>query len=123
MTFYNKNGNPIAYTDDHVHIYLFSGKPAAYLDEDTVYGFNGKHIGWFENGWIRDLNGACVFFTESSTDSGLVKPVKHICPVKCVKHVLPVKCVKQIKRVRSINQLNWSIHSDESFFINNIRVH
>lgn len=27
LTFYNRYGKPIAYTDDGEHIYLFSGKP------------------------------------------------------------------------------------------------
>ena len=50
MTFYNKNGKPIAYTEDNEHIYLFTGQPVAYFYGDAVYGFNGHHIGWFENG-------------------------------------------------------------------------
>ena len=116
MTFYDYNGEPIAYSEDNIHIYLFTGEPVAYFDRDTVYGFNGKQFGWYYNGWIRDLNGYCVFFTENSTGSGPVKPVKHICPVKCVKHVKPVKSVKEVRRVRPVNCLNWSPLSGIAFF-------
>lgn len=38
--------------DDELTIYLWGGKPVAYLERDTgnefhVYGFSGKHLGWF----------------------------------------------------------------------------
>ena len=57
MTFYDSHGKAIAYLhDDGIHIYLFNGRPVAYLYGDAVYGFNGHQFGWFEDGWIRDLN-------------------------------------------------------------------
>jgi len=60
MTFYDSHGKAIAYLhDDGIHIYLFNGRPVAYLYGDAVYGFNGHQFGWFEDGWIRDLNGCC----------------------------------------------------------------
>ena len=67
MTLYDRNGTPAAYIDsDGEHIYLFDGKPAAYLNEDAVYGFGGTQYGWFEKGWIRDLDGYCVMFTDEA---------------------------------------------------------
>ena len=57
-TFYDSNGRHVAYTEDDVHIYLFSGEPVAYLDNGSVYSFSGRHLGWFENGCIRDNNGS-----------------------------------------------------------------
>ena len=116
MTFYDYTGEPIAYSEDNIHIYLYTGEPVAYFDRDAVYGFNGKQFGWFNNGWIRDLNGNCVFFTENATGYGPVKPVKHICPVKGVKHVKPVKCVQAVLRVRPVSCLNWSSLSGIAFF-------
>ena len=117
MTFYNSNGKPIAYlADDEVHIFLFNGKPVAYLYDEAVYGFNGHHLGWFEDGWIRDLRGKCAFFTEEANGSGPVKPVKGVKPVKSVKKVKPVKSVKQTKRTKAVNSLSWSELSNEQFF-------
>ena len=57
IDFYDHDGQPIAYTQDRVHIYTFSGDPVAYLDGDSVYSFSGKHLGWFVDGWIRDNYG------------------------------------------------------------------
>lgn len=115
MTFYNKNGKPVAYTEDNENIYLFTGQPVAYFYGDAVYGFNGHHIGWFENGWIRDLYGSCVFFSEHASD-GPIRPVRQVQPIKCVKHVKPVKCVKYVKRVKCVNRIAWSNLSDYGFF-------
>lgn len=119
MTFYDLYGKPIAYLDDDMEtIYLFKGQPVAYLPGDgTVYGFNGNHIGWLDNGWIRDLAGYCVFFTEDARGSGPIKPVKKITPVKSVQHAKPVKHVKRVKSAKSANKLSWSKLSGEIFFL------
>lgn len=116
LTFYNRYGKPIAYTDDGEYIYLFSGKPVAYFDDESVYGFNGKHLGRFIDGWIRDNNGHCVFFTEESYGSGPVKPIRQVKPVKSVKSVKPVKSVKQVRPVKPVISLSWSPLSSELFF-------
>lgn len=116
MVFYDNHGGPAAYTEDGEHIYLFTGEPVAYLDRDAVYGYNGRQFGWFDNGWIRDLNGDCVFFSENATGSGPMKPIKHICPIKCIKHIKPIKCIKEIRRVRTVNHLGWSKLSGFEFF-------
>jgi len=115
LDFYNKSGKPIAYTSDGEYLYLFNGKPVAFLSGNAVYSFSGKHIGWFEDGWIRDKNGKCVFFT-SEASGGPVKPVKNVKPVKGVKHVKPVKGVKQVKSVKAVKSLSWSSFSGEQFF-------
>lgn len=116
MTFYNQYGEPIAYTENNEDIYLFNGQPVAYIFENTIYGFNGHQFGWFENGWIRDLNGFCVFFTEFASGFAPVKPVKHVKPVKQVKHVKPMKHVKHIRQVKPVSKSSWSILSENSFF-------
>lgn len=116
MTLYDRSGTPTAYSEDGEHIYLFNGQPVAYFYENTVYGYNGHQFGWFENGWVRDLQGKCVFFSENATGSGPVKPVKKVTPVKSVKRIKPVKHVKQVRKVRPVSSLNWSPLSGTLFF-------
>lgn len=69
VALYDASGEAVAYVDadDEMTVYLWSGKPVAYLELDTgssfhVYGFNGKHLGWFVDGILRDHDGdaACV---------------------------------------------------------------
>lgn len=37
IVFHNKNGRPVAYTQDRVAIYLYTGEPVAYLHQDALY--------------------------------------------------------------------------------------
>ncbi len=75
ITLFDKKGEPIAYIDekDDFTIYLWDGTPVAYLlqkgkssnlkkDNFSVYGFNGKHLGWLVEGIIRDLEGNATGF-------------------------------------------------------------
>lgn len=64
ISLFDSSGQPIAYVAEELTIYLWSGKPVAYLHQESgklhVYGFNGKHLGWFLNGIIRDHDGNAV---------------------------------------------------------------
>ncbi len=115
LTFYNFEGRPVAYTEDGMHIYLFSGDPVAYLYDMSIYSFSGKHLGWFKNGWIRDNYGQCVFFTEIAT-GGPIKPVKMIKLVKNIKQIKPIKSTKEMRPMRPMDSLSWSELSEEQFF-------
>lgn len=116
MTFYSSTGRAIAYCEDGEHIFLYSGEPVAYLYDGAIYGYNGNVYGWFEKGWIRDLNGSCAFFTEDADGSGPIKPIKSILPIKGIKGIKPIKGIKQIRPIKSINQIGWSNLSGEQFF-------
>lgn len=70
ISLFNGQGQAVAYidVDDDLTIYLWGGKPVAYLvssrrnDGFDVYGFNGKHLGWFVDGvvWNHDGDAACA---------------------------------------------------------------
>ena len=64
ISLYDNDGDAVAYiaVDDDLTIYLWGGKPVAYLDGENVYGFNGKHLGWFLDGVVIDHEGhaSCV---------------------------------------------------------------
>lgn len=115
MTFYDTNGKPIAYSKDGKHIYLFTGEPVAYFFRDTVYSFDGRHLGWFENGWIRDLQGRCVFFTEYA--KGItIKPIKKFKPSKRIRKLRPLKSPRERKKMKPIKKMSWSNLSGPHFF-------
>ena len=116
MTLYDRNGRPPAYSEDDEHIYLFTGQPVAYFHENAVYGFNGHQFGWFENGWVRDLNGKCVFFSENSCGSGPAKPAKYAKPAKSAKYAKPAKCARYAKYAKAASAVSWSELSGIQFF-------
>ena len=114
-TFYDKTGSAIAYTynDD---IYLFDGTPVAYIYNNSyIYTIRGKHIGFFTDGWIIDLNGNYAFFTDNAY-SGMVKPSKKVVPCKSVRKNMPIKYTREIARIKPVIRYNWSTDSGRSFF-------
>ncbi|EON70472.1 4-fold beta flower protein [Lysinibacillus sphaericus] len=115
LVFYNSSGVPIAYCEDEENIYLYNGKPAAYFYNDSIYSFKGKHLGRFNNGWFRDNNGYCVFFTENAS-GGPFKPMKSMTPIKSMKSMKPIKSVKFMRPMKPMNSSNWSKLSSEIFF-------
>ncbi len=62
LDFYDSRGRAVAYlaADSDLTIYRWAGKPVAYLDEENVNGFNGKHLGWLKSGAIYDHDGNIV---------------------------------------------------------------
>ena len=115
LTFYDHQGTPICYTDDHKIIYLFGGQPVAYLIGDGVYDFGGKHLGRFDNGWVRDNKGECVFFTVHAS-FGPTKPVRKTEPTKWTKKSVSTPTVPEHAPVRLVDKLTWSKLSGPQFF-------
>lgn len=66
MTLFDNNGNAIAYIEDDQTIYLWDGTPVAYLDSNDIFGFNGKHLGWFEGEIVWNHDGKRNGFNKKS---------------------------------------------------------
>jgi len=63
---FNKKGKAAYYLDqDKVHIYSWDGKPQAFVEKGAVWSFKQQHLGWYDEGWLRDLSGKCVGFSEA----------------------------------------------------------
>ncbi len=97
ISLFDNNNNAVAYiaVDDDLTIYLWEGKPVAYLDGENVYGFNGKHLGWFIKGVIFDHDGDAVCAIKSRV-SGYTsyegyKSYKSYKPYKSYKEYAPYK--------------------------------
>lgn len=99
MTLFNKDGNAVAYIDDdNETIFLWDGTPVAYLDQGNIYGFNGRHIGWFEDGIVWDHRGQRNGFNRNSLPVFAkfepFKAFKRFKPFKAFKEFAPVKPFK-----------------------------
>lgn len=115
-TLYDSSGRAHSYVDDGgEHIYTYSGTPVAYIRDDAVYGFNGRYLGWIQNGWFYDTRGRPAFFTEGAS-GGPVRPVRAVRPVRGVRAVRPVKSVRQVRPVRSMRPSSWSSLSGDGYF-------
>jgi hypothetical protein len=84
ITLFNGKGKAIAYIDmsDEMTIYMWNGKPASYLESDSdakgfhIYGFNGKHLGWFVDGVARDHDGKAACAVKERMQSTEGEPFK-----------------------------------------------
>lgn len=96
-TIYNAKGKPEAYIDytDEDTIYLWDGTPIAYLNKDSIYGFNGKHLGWYEDGIMRDHSGNIVGFNKKAANVFVAfepfKAFKKFKPFKSFEAFAPFK--------------------------------
>lgn len=98
VSLFSNKGTPAAYVavDEGMTIYLWDGKPVAYLEPEIggtgfhVYGFNGKHLGWFEKGviWDHDGDGSCA--VKERLQSAQFEPFKTF------KQFKPLRAVKEI---------------------------
>ena len=115
IIFFDLHGTPIAYSNNGKDIFLFTGECAAYLHLDSIYSYNGIHLGWYEDGWILDNHGYCVFFTKDSQGGPMI-PMKKMIPMKSIKQMKPMKGMKEMKPMKPMKSLNWSDKSGSSFF-------
>ncbi|MFW1160717.1 4-fold beta flower protein [Vibrio parahaemolyticus] len=101
ISLFNTQGRPVAYVSDGSEqvIYMFNGLPVAYIDSNNnVYGFNGKHLGWFEDDILWDHRGSRVGFTKNSyrgyTSYEPFKGFKQFKPFKAYAQYAPYKPYK-----------------------------
>lgn len=97
ISFFNSHGEAVAYiaVDDDLTIYLWNGDPVAYIDIENVYGFNGRHLGWFSDSMIIDHNGQspCVMKNRypGNTNYESFKSYKLYKPYKSYQEYAPYK--------------------------------
>jgi hypothetical protein len=113
---YDAGGRPIAYCDDGRNLYAFNGVPLAYADGDSVYAFDGEHLGWLERGWLRDHEGACVLFIEGAASGGPLLPSTQSCPPKAAKLSPRAPAYQLPKPRRPPDAARWSLRSGAQFF-------
>jgi hypothetical protein len=101
--FFDSRGAAVAFFDDDQTLYLWSGKPVAYLDEDSIFGFNGKHLGWLAMGSIYDHDGNLV----AAIADRFASPVKSP-PSKGFKEFKPFKAFEEFKPFKPFFSNNWS---------------
>lgn len=112
ILFYSQ-GNARAYIDydDDATIYLWNGKPVAFLENDgsdmCVFGFNGNFLGRYENGIVRDENGNAVGARDEATHM-----ITNIEPIKSIQEISPIRAITPITPIFSNS---WSSESLTEF--------
>jgi hypothetical protein len=109
--YFDSRGAAVDYFDDDETLYLWSGEPVAYMDEDNVFGFNGKHLGWRKDGVIYDHDGCVVAAIASRLKTPVAAP-----PIKAFKDFKPFKAFKEFKPFKPFFGTAWSENPARSFF-------
>jgi hypothetical protein len=117
LSLYNSFGEATAYIAEDLTIYFWSGKPVAYLSEDKkggfhVYGFNGKHLGWFANGAVWDHKGKAV-----GAVAEIFKIPLAFTPFKGFRELKPYKAIKENAPFRPEFTDEWSKLSFKLFLV------
>ena len=114
--FFDSRGAAIAYFDDDEVVYLWSGEPVAYRDEDSLFGFNGSHLGWLHEGAIYDHDGDLV-----AAVAGRLRGAVRTPPVKDLKELKPLRGLKELKPLKPLFGSSWSRIPARSFFLAGIK--
>jgi hypothetical protein len=75
-TLFDKHGNSVAYIADDYNktVYLWDGSPVAYIYEgEHVYGINGRHLGWWLDEILYNVDGARIAFTSGTCPVAIAK--------------------------------------------------
>jgi hypothetical protein len=108
ISLFDSKRTPVAYIADDRTIYLWGGKPVAYLDGEgrsvlDVYGFNGKHLGWYSAGVVYDDEGDAVGGTRN-----VFRAPTAIEPLKGLKELKPLKSLKELSPLKPLFSRRWS---------------
>lgn len=117
-TFYDRHGEAVAWYDDEQQepaIYLYDGTPVAWISDESIYGYSGRHFGWFIDGWVRDSRGQLVMFTTESI-GGPARPTRCARPARGARAARPARGARQARPARPARSLSWSALTGEAFF-------
>ena len=105
ISLFGSNGEAVAYiaANDDMTIYLWDGTPVAYLSGGSIYGFNGKHLGWFTSGIVLDHNGFVVGGQRNAI--GIATRAER---AKFAKRAKPAKNARRASPARPARRLSWS---------------
>jgi hypothetical protein len=101
VSLYGSDGEATAYIDynKEATIFLWDGTPVAFITSDRidicVFGFNGRFLGWYDNGILYDKNGYAVGARKDATNMVTklerIKGIQKITPIRPILPMTPIK--------------------------------
>jgi len=106
---YNRYGEPVLRLLDNGRFVDFNGKSFGFIDGLNLYNYSGQHVGWYENGIMRDHNSFAVGFGEYPTDIPRpFLPFKQFVPFKSFVEFEPFRPFKQFAPFKPFKRFEWS---------------
>lgn len=105
ITLYDESGEVVAWidTDRDNNIHLWGGEAVAYLYGQSIYGFNGQHLGWFKKGIVRDHDGCQVGF-----EKGALNKQTRLEGFRFLRKNPPQKASRQLPPFEPLPKNQWS---------------
>lgn len=120
-TIYNRFGEPRLRLFENGRLVDFSGRNIGFTDKDNAYNYNGQHVGWYENGILRDHDGFCVGFGEIATDTiHPLLPLKQLKYLPSLPELEPLRPLKSLAPLKPLKNFSWSELDPVSLFFANI---
>jgi hypothetical protein len=118
FSLYDNRGKAVAFIDleDDATIYLWSGKPVAYLNKNSVYRFNGKHLGWFIKGAIYNHDGKVVAASRAHFTALPSAP-----PPRGFKQFKPFKGCQEFEPFQPFLSATWSDTPANLYFLQGVK--
>ena len=113
--FFDRHGRATCHSPDGENLYLWNGKPVGYVDDDRIYSYRGRLLGWFLNGWVYDRSNRPALFSAAAS-GGPVRPVRQARPAKSARQARPARSVRQVAHVRPVRSMSWSPVAGADYF-------
>jgi hypothetical protein len=115
ITIFDHQGEAVAYvdTDEQATVFMWSGLPVAYISGTNIYGFNGKHLGWINQGIIYDHGGYGVGFFKNATTT-----LTQLESLKGLKQLKPLRALKELEPLQPLFSIYWTNTPLGIFLIN-----
>lgn len=117
VSLFDSKGAAIAYIadDSDQTIYLWEGEPVAYFSDNDIYGFNGKHLGWWQKGIIYNQEGDVVAAIKQ-----VINGYTEYESFKGFKQFKPFKSFKEFAPFQPYLSSNWSNSSLRRFLLQGV---
>lgn len=115
---YNRYGQPELRVLENGRLVTFRGESVGFIKDDSAYDYHGHHLGWYENGILRDNWGAVVGFGEQPTDYPIpLLPLKALKPLAGLVQLEPLRPLTQLKPLKPMKTFSWSAHTPIELFL------
>jgi hypothetical protein len=108
VALYDSTGAVHAWLHESGRIYDLSGQNLAFTEGDSIYNWSGQHIGWWQNGHVRDSQGAVACFTAEATNMGVFTPFRQFSPFQPFLPFTPFRPFLAAKPFQPMNVSAWS---------------
>ena len=114
---YDRYGAPVIRLLSNGRLVSFPGKSMGFIHGVNLFNYQGRYVGWLENGVMRDKNGLCVGLGENPTDiPHPFFPFKQFKPFRGYLEFEPFRPFMEFVSFKPFKSFSWSDKDPISLF-------